>query len=74
MRRCEGSEPPERLDALALRCDRPAAAALVRRDDDMDVSLEEVALPDRACAPCGLELLVRLEEVTAPRKLEAAFI
>ncbi len=65
VRRRERREPAQRLQPLALGGDRFAATVLVRRDDDVHESLEEVALVGRARAPGQLELLVRLEVRTA---------
>jgi hypothetical protein len=66
-RRVRG-EAGERLDALALARDRPPAGLLVRRHDDVDEPLEEVALGLLARAPRVLERLVRLEERPGARE------
>jgi hypothetical protein len=62
MRRGVRGQPPERLHALALARDRPAARLLVGRHDHVHESLEEVALRLLTDAPRFLECLVRLEE------------
>ncbi len=58
-------EPVQRLHALPLRRDGAFATALIRRDDDVNEPLEEVAFLLLARAPRELEFLVRLEERAA---------
>ena len=70
----EGRQPAQRLHALALLRDRPAAVTLVCRDDDVDEPLEEVALVRRTRSPGGLERLVRLEERPGPREGEPVLV
>ena len=60
-----GREASQRLLALALGADRPAATGLVGEDDGMDEALEEVALVLARRPPGRLERLVGLE-VAAP--------
>ena len=74
MRRRVRGQPPERLHALALSRDRPAAARLVGGHDHVDEPLEEVALRLPADAPRFLECLVRLEECSGARKGEAPLV
>ena len=74
MHRLERLEPVERLHALPLCRDRPAAPSLVRGDDDVDESLEEVALGGVARTPGELEFLVRLEVRAAARHREALLV
>ena len=61
----------DRLDALPLGADSPAASQLIGEDDGMHESLEEVALARGRRAPRELEMLVCREVVASPRKLEA---
>ena len=70
----EGREPPQRLDALALGCNRLAAAALIGRDDDMHQPLEEVALLFCARAPRDLERFVGIEVGTGAREPQALLV
>src|SRR3954462_14826650 len=74
MRRLVPGESAERLDALALRCDRAPAPALIGRHDDVDEALEEIPLVVDAGAPSGLEGLVRVEESARPREGEAVLV
>jgi hypothetical protein len=61
MRRRVGSQAALGLLELTFAPDPPAAAGLVPGDDDVDESLEEVALIGLRRAPGELQLLVRLE-------------
>jgi hypothetical protein len=74
VRRRVRRETPERLQPLALSCDRPAARLLVRRHDDMDEPLEEVALGLVTRAPRLLEGLVCLEERSGPSERKAPLV
>ena len=67
-------EPSERLHALALPGDGPAARLLVGRHDHVNEPLEEVALVLLARAPCLLEGLVRLEERSGPSQGKAPLV
>ena len=71
--RLEGREPTQGLLPLALGGDGSAASALVRRDDDVDKSLEEVPLERVAVPPGELELLVRVEVPAGARELQTGF-
>ena len=67
-------EPSQRLDPLTLARDRPAARLLVRRDDDVDETLEEIALLGPAGTPRLFERFVRLEERARPPQGEPAVV
>ena len=70
----ERGEAGERLHALALARDRPAARLLVGGHDHVDEPLEEIALRLRAGAPRLLERFVRLEERPGSRQGEPALV
>ena len=75
--RCDGAyggEPPQRLHALALGCDRPSAAALVRRDDDVHEPWKKSRSSAVARAPRRLERLVRLEERSGAGEREPSLV
>src|SRR5437762_6075220 len=74
MRRLVRGEAAEGLDPLALGRDRTPAAALIGGHDDVDESLEEVALVVGGGAPGGLEGLVRVEEPARPGEGEAVLV
>jgi hypothetical protein len=74
MGRCERCETPQRLDSLSFCRDGPSAVALVRRDDDVHQSLEEVALVVGAVAPRKFELFVRSEVLARLREREALLV
>ncbi len=61
MRGSKRCEAPKRLHALPFGCHRLASSALIRRDDDVDETLEEISLLLGAGPPRLLERLVRLE-------------
>jgi hypothetical protein len=67
-------ETSERLHALALPGDGPAARLLVGRHDHVNEPLEEVALMLLARAPRLLEGLVRLEERSGPSQRKAPLV
>jgi hypothetical protein len=70
----EGLESPQGLQTLSFGCNRPVAAALVRRDDDVHEPLEKVSFAGVARTPRELECLVRLEEVAGPCKPHSTLV
>ncbi len=65
-------QPSRRLLELALAAGAVAAFRVEPRDGHVNESLQEVPLLGRRISPLVLELLVRLEVLTAANQLQAA--
>ena len=74
MRRGVRSQARERLHALTLLGDRPAAGLLVGGHDHVDEPLEEVAVGLLARPPRFLERLMRLEERSGAGQRKAPLV